>query len=167
MTGMEWHVTSKDSDRRKHKLLESMAYNTNGPQGSDTERNSTLLPPASEGWGRYCFHRCVSVHTGGNPYPSHNTPTGPMSSPTNLGQDWMGSHPGLDGVPPVWDRIGWGTPPQDMLCLDKLRRGRYASCGFILCTINIVRQRTRPSLTTCTSQHFWLKTPRCDENPLV
>ena len=22
-----------------------------------------LLPPASEGWGRYCFHRCLSVHT--------------------------------------------------------------------------------------------------------
>ena len=24
-----------------------------------------LLPPASEGWGRYCFHRCLSVHTRG------------------------------------------------------------------------------------------------------
>ena len=23
-----------------------------------------LLPPASEGWGKYCFHRCVSVHRG-------------------------------------------------------------------------------------------------------
>ena len=30
-----------------------------------------LLPPASEGWRRYCFHRCVSVHIGrGGGYPS-------------------------------------------------------------------------------------------------
>ena len=29
-----------------------------------------LLPPASEGWGKYCFHRCLSVHTeGGTPVP--------------------------------------------------------------------------------------------------
>ena len=25
---------------------------------------ATLLPPASEGRGRYCFHRCLSVHRG-------------------------------------------------------------------------------------------------------
>ena len=24
-----------------------------------------FLPPASEGWGRWCFHRCLSVHLGG------------------------------------------------------------------------------------------------------
>ena len=24
-----------------------------------------LLPPVSEGWRRYCFHRCLSVHTCG------------------------------------------------------------------------------------------------------
>ena len=28
-----------------------------------------FLPPTSEGWGRCCFHRCVSVHRGGG-YPS-------------------------------------------------------------------------------------------------
>ena len=28
-----------------------------------------FLPPASKGWGRYCFHRCLSVHTqGGVPH---------------------------------------------------------------------------------------------------
>ena len=27
-------------------------------------------PPASEGWGRYCFHRCLSFHTRGGGHPS-------------------------------------------------------------------------------------------------
>ena len=27
------------------------------------------LPPASEGWGRYYFHRCLSVHRSGTPVP--------------------------------------------------------------------------------------------------
>ena len=38
---------------------------------------------ASKGWGRYCFHRCLSTPGGGGggltPSPSHNTSTGPMS----------------------------------------------------------------------------------------
>ena len=40
------------------------------------------LLPVSEGWGRYCFHRCVSVHTWGGQLPhtlSHNTATGSLS----------------------------------------------------------------------------------------
>ena len=42
---------------------------------------SRFLPPASEGWGRYCFRRCLSVHRGAvTPSTSHNTSTGPMSS---------------------------------------------------------------------------------------
>ena len=33
--------------------------------------NDCFLPPVSEGWGRYCFHRCLSVHMGrGYPSPS-------------------------------------------------------------------------------------------------
>ena len=32
-----------------------------------------LLPPASEGWEKYCFHKCLSVHSGGTLSPSHNT----------------------------------------------------------------------------------------------
>ena len=42
------------------------------------------LPPASEGWGRYCFHRCVSVHTGGGGVPQaqvFSQVTGPRSFP--------------------------------------------------------------------------------------
>ena len=45
------------------------------------------------------------------------------------------SKTGQDGVPPPppgWDRERWGAhpTPQYRLCLDRLRRGRYASCSF-------------------------------------
>ena len=60
------------------------------------------LPPTSEGWGRYCFRRCVSVRSWGRvgggftPSPSYNTSTGPMSIP--------------GGVPSPSCRLGEGYP---------------------------------------------------------
>ena len=107
-----------------------------------------FLPHASEGWGRYCFHRCLSVHRG-VPHiypiisPSYNTPTGPLSFPgvpqsqlrhphprTGWGTPaWPG--PGLDGVtppPPSQDRDGVSLPLLGQHSMYLLRRGRYASC---------------------------------------
>ena len=80
------------------------------------------LPAASEGWGRYCFHRCLSVHGG---YPSlsprfslRSLVPGPFQG---VSQSQVLSHPS-------WD---WGTHPletkQQSECL--LRGGQYASCG--------------------------------------
>ena len=45
--------------------------------------------------GRYCFHRCLSVHTrrGSTPSPSHNTSTGPMSFPGGGGTPVTGPRP--------------------------------------------------------------------------
>ena len=89
-----------------------------------------LLPPASEGWGKYCFHRCLSTPPGGGDTPVLSQVTGPMSflggTPvpgsfpghwsqvlsTGVPQSWLGGMygvplwPGLDGVhpppPPQW-----------------------------------------------------------------
>ena len=68
------------------------------------------LPPASKGWGRYCFHRCVSVHRG---CPSPRWGGLPQSWPGGTGvplqpgQDWI--PPARTGVPP-WPGQDWGTP---------------------------------------------------------
>ena len=97
-----------------------------------------LLPPAAEGWRRYCFHRCMSVHreatawflvTGSFPglcshvlscgegrYPSPVTGPvkGPVSGPSRrLGGTpcpaWVRGYPcSAHGVPPVLIR---GLPP--------------------------------------------------------
>ena len=97
------------------------------------------LPPASEEWGRYYFHRCLSVHTWGYPSPRffprslflgpfwgkyHSPGQGiPQSSwgvlqdrgtPTRTG---LGYHPSQDRCTPGQDRTGvslgldWGTSP--------------------------------------------------------
>ena len=73
---------------------------------------------------RYCFHRCLSVHTWGG-YPGQVQMVGgvPWVSP---GQGSGPPHPRLDGVPPG---RGYPRPPgtgQQMQYLT--RRGRYASC---------------------------------------
>ena len=79
----------------------------------------SLLPPASEGGGKVIFSVCLSVHTGGG-YPS------PRFFPRSLipGAFW--------GVPHTWSGAtqcqDWGTPPPPPQ--DRLRCGRYASCGF-------------------------------------
>ena len=61
--------------------------------------------------GRYCFHRCLSVHTGGGPHlhliilPLVPCPF--WRVPPVLG--WGIPQPGQDlGIP----NLGWGTPPQ-------------------------------------------------------
>ena len=67
--------------------------------------------------GRYCFHRCLSVHTGGGGYPiSHNTSTGPMSfrggTPVTDPRSLPGEgvlQPGPDGGYPGQVQTG-GTP---------------------------------------------------------
>ena len=65
-------------------------------------------------------------------------------------QEWMGYslQPGLNGYhprpPPV--RTGWGTPtPLERLCLGRLRRGRYVSCGV-----------SRDDFLVTISFHFYL-----------
>ena len=56
-----------------------------------------LLPHTSKGWGRYCFHRCVSVNRGrGVPLL-----TGPWSQVLSWGQ----------GVPQSGPRTGVPPPP--------------------------------------------------------
>ena len=52
------------------------------------------LPPASEGWGRYCFHRCLSLHTRGGGVPTFQ-PTG-------------GTYHGVErGVVSTFQPTGW------------------------------------------------------------
>ena len=79
-------------------------------------RFASFLPPASEGWGRYYFHRCLSIHTcGGYPSPRifQSLVPGPFQgggTPVlakgrgyflpQLGQDRDTPQPGQD----------WGTP---------------------------------------------------------
>ena len=56
-----------------------------------------------------CFHRCVSVHMGSTPPPSHNTSTGPMSFPR--GYPKMGYPPkARSGSSTPLARSGWGIP---------------------------------------------------------
>ena len=95
-----------------------------------------------------------SVHypEGGTAFPSHNTSTGPMYS-ISISWYFHWSHVLSGGYPSDWlphdgvhpGQVRWGTPtagkgylPQpgigysspDRLCLDRLCRGWYASCGF-------------------------------------
>ena len=60
--------------------------------------------------GRYCFHRCLSVHTRrGTPSPSHNTSTGPMSF--LWGTPVIGPRSLPRGYPSDWSRVpSWGVP---------------------------------------------------------
>ena len=66
-------------------------------QGNRFQIGPSVAASARSTTGRYCFHRCVSVHNcGGTPSPSHNISTGPMSF---LGvQHWLVSGP-FPGVP--------------------------------------------------------------------
>ena len=57
-----------------------------------------LLPPASEGWGRYCFHRCVPVKGGGGGY------RGPLVSGA---KSFLG---GRGGRVYPYPGPGWGVP---------------------------------------------------------
>ena len=80
----------------------------------------SLLPPASEGWGKVLFSVCLSVHIsgevpqlgiGGYPIP------GPLGTPL-IRSGWVPPRT-WDGVPPqTWDRIpSWtwdGVPPPDL-----------------------------------------------------
>ena len=79
----------------------------------------SLLPPASQGWGKVLFSVCLSVHiSGGVPQSGLGGVPHPKSGGYPI--------PGLDGVPPsqTWDGVppprpgtgyprilGWGTPP--------------------------------------------------------
>ena len=58
-----------------------------------------LLPQASEVWGWYCFHRCVSVHTrGGTPSLSHNFHWSHLLS-SRRGTQVTGLRSLLEGIP--------------------------------------------------------------------
>ena len=75
----------------------------------------SLLPPGSEGWGRYCFHRYLSVHTRGgggrvSPSPSHNTSTGPMSFPGGYPTDWSSQVPSGGAYPSPRSLLGYPVP---------------------------------------------------------
>ena len=94
-----------------------------------------LLPPASKGWGRYCFHRCLSKPGGGTPLPGFFP--GHWSQVLSGGTTVLGSFPGYwsqvlsggypnMGYPPSQN---WGTPPRtEQQSEYLLRSGRYASC---------------------------------------
>ena len=92
---------------------------------------SKLLLPASEGWGGYCFHRCLSIP---REYPSprffprsqvpcpfwgYPSPGWGVPSSGPLGQERTGVPPGQDRtrVPPKLGQDGlhpgqdWSTPP--------------------------------------------------------
>ena len=88
---------------------------------NEKEQSQGLLPPASEGWGRYCFHRCLSVHIGG--YPSIRF------FPLSLvpGPFWWGTPvPARGNLAPYpgWD---WGTPPPPSWDWDTSPLGRQNS----------------------------------------
>ena len=106
--------------------------------------------------GRYCFRRCLSVHTGGGgftPSPSHNTSPGPMSfsggtpvtGPRFLyggvphsqmggtpSQRWGTPPPGqAGGTPPSLDRTADGVlATQWAVCLLRSRRRTVVACNF-------------------------------------
>ena len=66
--------------------------------------------------GRYCFHRCLSVHMGRTPSPSHNTSTGPMScsggTPVTDPRSLPGGTPVPDmGTPPPPSQVRMGYSP--------------------------------------------------------
>ena len=97
-----------------------------------------FLPPASEGCGRYCFHRCLSVHTqryprsrffskslvpgsfgggvsqswsGGYPSPSQEVPQDRGTPLARTGLGYLPARTGLGPPPPF--RTGLGYPGQD------------------------------------------------------
>ena len=99
-----------------------------------------------------CSHSGEGVYSISIPQYFHRSqvPSGEVSQPCQDGVP-PPNRTRLDGIPPVWDRTdgvppiqdrtGWGTPsetgqdgvpstPGDRLCLDWLRHGQYASCGF-------------------------------------
>ena len=95
---------------------------------------STLSPSHNTSTGPMSFLR-------GTPCLSHNTSTSPMSFPRGTlvphrgwypSPRWTGT-PG-EGIPLArsgWgtpSSQGWGVPPPARLHLDRLYRGRYASC---------------------------------------
>ena len=102
------------------------------------EQSPYWLPPASEGWGRYCFHRCLWLFTlrrvplllpiilplvpcpfWGGLRPSHNTSTGPMSFPgvpqLLFPGPLMGGGATIVPKRVVPPRRGLGTPGQDRM----------------------------------------------------
>ena len=67
-----------------------------------------FLPPASEGWGRYCFHRCLSVQTEGCPrFFPRSLVSGPLRGVPNA--SWG------EGVPQFWLGVpqSWPGGTQD------------------------------------------------------
>ena len=112
--------------------------------------DNTLLPPASEGWGRYCFHRCVSVHReGGEGHPCSLVP-GPF-----LGERVAQSDPRIEvplrqpgpgqGYPIPCPGPGQGyLPSWTGHATDKIWHGRYVSCFF-----------TQDFLVSCTAGNRW------------
>ena len=87
---------------------------------------ASLLPPASEGWGRYCFHRCVSVCQQGVPHGLWSQVPSLISGPR--------SFPGGGGVcqschgscPKLYHRSCLaGTPVLSLVLL----RGDYPNLG--------------------------------------
>ena len=90
-----------------------------------------MFTTESEGWGRYCIHRCLSVHMGGTPSPSHNTSTGPMSFPGGTPVPGEGVPQYQDELPPLPQpgQSGQdGVPSRKEQQIERLLHGgRYAS----------------------------------------
>ena len=108
-----------------------VTLNTVRSRSADTSAGGDhkYLPPASEGWGKYCFHRCVSVHKGTRVPQSQvlSLVSGPRTFPVpgSFPCFWSRSFPGGTPVPAgdTPERIGvspagtgvplgchWGTP---------------------------------------------------------
>ena len=128
-----------------------------------------FLPPASEGWGRQCFHRYLSVHTQGLPQSQVlSLVSGPRSFPGStpvlagwvpldchtpsqdrtgvlpqLGQDW--------GTPLARTGQGYPTPSGPKWCTPQPgQQSEYLLCGGAVC---LLRSRRRTFLfrpPTCT-----------------
>ena len=108
-----------------------------------TSDSIIYLPPSSEGWGRYCFHRCLSVHTWVWGYPClwSQVPSQPLVPRPFLVTPVPGSFPDLSsrsflggGSTPVpgsfsdlWSLVPgpfWGTPVAGG------ERGQYPSSRY-------------------------------------
>ena len=96
---------------------------------------STFLPPASEVWGRCCFHRCLSVHRMVPQSQVLSQVTGPRSFPGGTpvlawrAKSWLRGCPSPGGGTRTWVHP---SPRQNSEHL--LRGGRYTSCVHAVLT---------------------------------
>ena len=102
------HTKADREDKKKYCHKQRYFYNLSRwvmPQYFSDRKLSWWLPPTSEGWVRYCFHRCVSVYTQKG-YPSPRFfPRSLVPGPSQGGTLVPGSFPGH------WSQVlSGGTP---------------------------------------------------------